>query len=130
MIDSFTFVNGRVGGGQDNLIGDQGPADRQVLPVGPVCPLDAAGAAQLAIGFNALADPVRLRLLSMLAASPEGEVHFCDFVQRIGNSQPTISHHMKILAGAGLVQGERRSKWIYYSLDRGRLASLRAAIDT
>jgi ArsR family transcriptional regulator, arsenate/arsenite/antimonite-responsive transcriptional repressor len=93
-------------------------------------PLDAAEAAQLALGFTALADPVRLQVLSILAASPEGEVCVCDFVEPLGKSQPTVSHHMKILADAGLVHGERRSKWVYYSLDRGRLANLRAAIDT
>jgi ArsR family transcriptional regulator len=93
-------------------------------------PLAAAAAAQLALGFTALADPVRLQVLSILAASPNGEVCVCDFVEPLGKSQPTVSHHMKVLADAGLVHGERRSKWVYYSLDRGRLASLRAAIDT
>jgi ArsR family transcriptional regulator, arsenate/arsenite/antimonite-responsive transcriptional repressor len=93
-------------------------------------PLDAREAAQLALGFTALADPVRLQVLSILAASPEGEVCVCDFVEPLGKSQPTVSHHMKILADAGLVHGERRSKWVYYSLDRERLADLRAAIDT
>jgi len=93
-------------------------------------PLDAAEAAQLALGFTALSDPVRLQVLSILAAAPEGEVCVCDFVEPLGKSQPTVSHHMKVLADAGLVHGERRSKWVYYSLDRGRLARLRAAIDT
>ena len=93
-------------------------------------PLDANEAAGLASGFTALADPVRLRVLSILAASPEGEVCVCDFVGPLGKSQPTISHHLKILSEAGLVQGDRRGKWVWYSLNRHRLASLRAAIDT
>jgi ArsR family transcriptional regulator len=93
-------------------------------------PLDANEAKELALGFTALADPVRLQLLSILAAAPDGEVCICDFVEPVGKSQPTVSHHMKILSDAGLVHGERRSKWVFYSLDRGRLASLRAAIDT
>jgi ArsR family transcriptional regulator len=93
-------------------------------------PLDATEAAQLAQGFTALADPVRLRVLSILAAAPAGEVCVCDFVEPLGKSQPTISHHLKILSEAGLVSGERRTKWVWYSLNRGRLASLRAAIDT
>ena len=93
-------------------------------------PLDAAEAKQLALGFTALADPVRLQLLSILAAAPDGEVCVCDFVEPVGKSQPTVSHHMKVLSDAGLVHGERRSKWVYYSLDRRRLASLRAAIDS
>ena len=93
-------------------------------------PLDASDAAELATGFTALADPVRLQVLSILAAATAGEVCVCDFVEPLGKSQPTVSHHLKILAGAGLVHGDRRGKWVYYSLDRDRLASLRAAIDS
>jgi ArsR family transcriptional regulator len=93
-------------------------------------PLGVAEAKELALGFTALGDPVRLQLLSILAASAEGEVCICDLVEPVGKSQPTVSHHMKILADAGLVHGERRSKWVHYSLDRGRLALLRASIDT
>ena len=93
-------------------------------------PLNAAEAAELSSGFRALSDPVRLRVLSILATSPEGEVCVCDFVGPLGKSQPTISHHMKILSEAGLVQGDRRGKWVWYSLNRDRLAGLRAAIDT
>ncbi len=93
-------------------------------------PLDVAGATELAHGFSALADPVRLRVLSILAAAPDGEVCVCDFVGPLGKSQPTVSHHLKVLSEAGLVQGERRSKWVWYSLNRDRLAALRAAIGT
>jgi ArsR family transcriptional regulator len=93
-------------------------------------PLSAVAASTLAQGFTALSDPVRLQALSILAAAPAGEVCVCDFVGPLGKSQPTVSHHLKILAAAGLVHGERRGKWVYYSLDRSRLASLRAAIDT
>jgi ArsR family transcriptional regulator len=93
-------------------------------------PLDVTEAKELALGFTALGDPVRLQLLSILAAAADGEVCICDLVEPVGKSQPTVSHHMKILADAGLVHGERRSKWVHYSLDRGRLAALRAAIDS
>ena len=93
-------------------------------------PLDTVVAAELASGFSALADPVRLRVLSILAASPKGEVCVCDFVEPLAKSQPTVSHHLKILSEAGLVQGDRRGKWVWYSLDRGRLAELRSAIDS
>jgi ArsR family transcriptional regulator len=93
-------------------------------------PLDSAEAKELAAGFTALADPVRLQVLSILAAAPDGEVCVCDFVEPLGKSQPTVSHHMKVLSDAGLVHGERRSKWVYYALDRDRLASLRAALDS
>ncbi len=92
-------------------------------------PLDSTDAAKLASGFSALADPVRLRVLSILAASPEGEVCVCDFVEPLARSQPTVSHHLKILSEVGLVQGDRRGKWVWYSLNRARLAELRAAID-
>jgi ArsR family transcriptional regulator len=92
-------------------------------------PLDGPDAAELAKGFTALADPVRLRVLSMLAAAPTGEVCVCDFVEPLGKSQPTISHHLKILGEAGLVHGDRRGKWVWYSLDRDRLARLRGALD-
>ena len=93
-------------------------------------PLSADEAARLAAGFNALADPVRLRVLSMLAAAPEGEVCVCDFVEPLAKSQPTVSHHLKVLSDAGLVEGDRRGKWVWYSLNRDRLAELRATIDT
>ncbi len=101
----------------------------QCCPSVLASPLDAVAADELASGFRALSDPVRLRVLSILAASPEGEVCVCEFVGPLGKSQPTISHHMKILSDAGLVQGDRRGKWVWYSLNRDRLAELRTAID-
>jgi ArsR family transcriptional regulator len=104
-------------------------AAEQCCPSVLSSPLGAIEAKQLARRFTALADPVRLQLLSILAAAPDGEVCICDFVEPVGKSQPTVSHHMKVLSDAGLVHGERRSKWVYYSLDRAQLASLRAAID-
>jgi ArsR family transcriptional regulator len=93
-------------------------------------PIDTDDAGELARGFHALADPVRLRVLSILASSPDGEVCVCDFVGPVGKSQPTVSHHLKILSEAGLVQGDRRGKWVWYSLNRERLSELRAAIDS
>ncbi len=112
---------------------------RQVAPVEVIeaaccpsvlaAPLDAEVAADMARGFSALSDPARLRILSILAAAPEGEVCVCDFVGPVGKSQPTISHHLRILGEAGLVHGDRRGKWVWYSLDRDRLARLRAALD-
>jgi ArsR family transcriptional regulator len=91
-------------------------------------PLDRSEATALATGFTALADPVRLQLLSILAAAPEGEVCVCNLVGPLGKSQPTVSHHLKILGDAGLVHGERRGKWVWYSLQRDRLATLRSAL--
>lgn len=103
-------------------------APGQCCPSVLAAPLDAVEAAELASGFTALSDPVRLRVLSMLAAAPDGEVCVCDFVDPLGKSQPTISHHLKILSEAGLVHGDRRGKWVWYSLNRDRLAELRATI--
>jgi ArsR family transcriptional regulator len=105
-------------------------APSQCCPSVLAAPLGADDAAELASGFSALSDPVRLRVLSMLAAAPDGEVCVCDFVDPLGKSQPTISHHLKILSEAGLVHGDRRGKWVWYSLNRDRLAQLRATIDT
>jgi ArsR family transcriptional regulator len=93
-------------------------------------PLDDAQANELARGFSALADPARLRVLSILADAPAGEVCVCEFVEPLGKSQPTVSHHLKVLADAGLVRGERRGKWVWYSLIPERVAALRSALDT
>ncbi len=92
-------------------------------------PLGVEEADELAGGLAALADPVRLRLLSILAAAPTGEVCVCDLVEPLGRSQPTVSHHLKVLGDAGLVHGDRRGKWVWYGLDRTRLATLRSALD-
>jgi ArsR family transcriptional regulator len=95
---------------------------------GTVSPLTADAAAQLARAFHALGDPVRLQLLSMLAAAPSGEICVCDFVGPLGKSQGTVSHHLRVLGEAGLVHGDRRGKWVWYSLDRERLTALKEAI--
>lgn len=89
-------------------------------------PLTADDAGQLAGGFSALGDPVRLRLLSMIAAG--GEVCACDLQQPLGKSQPTISHHTKALAEAGLIVGEKRGRWVWWSVVPERLESLRRAL--
>ncbi len=103
-------------------------ATAQCCPSILASPLESSKAAQLAKGFSALADPVRLMVLSILAAEPDGEVCVCDFVEPLGKSQPTVSHHLKILTEAGLVHGDRRGKWVWYSLDRERLAELRGSL--
>jgi ArsR family transcriptional regulator, arsenate/arsenite/antimonite-responsive transcriptional repressor len=90
--------------------------------------LEAAHATELAKGFSALADPARLRVLSILAAAEGGEVCVCDLVEPLGKSQPTVSHHLKVLGDAGLVTGDRRGKWVWYSLIPERLSSLQRAL--
>jgi len=90
--------------------------------------LDEADAELLAGVFKVLADPARLRLLSMVAAAGDGEVCACDLVEPIGKSQPTVSHHMSVLVDAGLVTREKRGKWAWYRIVPERLAMLRAAL--
>jgi ArsR family transcriptional regulator len=89
-------------------------------------PLDEGDAEELARVFAALGDPIRLRLLSLVAA--EDEVCSCDLEDPLGRSQPTISHHTKALADAGLITGEKRGRWMMWRIVPGRLAALRAAL--
>lgn len=85
-------------------------------------------AESMAHAFAALADPVRLRLLSLIATSSAGEVCVCDLVEPLGKSQPTVSHHLKVLREAGLIVGTRRGRWIDYALAEGALERLHAAL--
>jgi ArsR family transcriptional regulator len=89
-------------------------------------PLADDVATELAKVFAALGDPVRLRLLSLVAAA--GEVCSCDLERPLGKSQPTISHHTKALADAGLLVGEKRGRWMMWQVVPHRLESLRAAL--
>ncbi|MFD7509190.1 ArsR/SmtB family transcription factor [Streptomyces sp. NPDC059853] len=79
-------------------------------------PLDEAQSAELAQVFKALGDPVRVRLLSMIASQPGGEICVCDLTPAFDLSQPTISHHLKLLRQAGLIDSERRGTWVHYRL--------------
>jgi len=89
---------------------------------------DEITAAELAKGFHALADPVRLHLLSMITAAGTAGACVCDLVEPAGRSQPTVSHHLKILRQAGLVTSEKRGTWAWYHVVPERLAALRAAL--
>jgi len=90
--------------------------------------LEPAEADELAAAFAALADPARLRLLSLIAAQPAGEVCACDLVEPLGRSQPTVSHHLKVLYQAGLVDRDKRGTWVWYRVLPQRLAALRRAL--
>lgn len=79
-------------------------------------PLDAEQAGVLSRTFKALADPNRLRLLSLIAARETGEACVCDLTEPLDLSQPTISHHLKVLRESGLVTSERRGTWVHYKL--------------
>ena len=91
-------------------------------------PLDEAGATTLAAGFRALADPVRVRLLSLIAANPDGEACACELLEVLDRSQPTVSHHLKLLTEAGLVTREKRGTWAWFRVVPERLEELRSAL--
>jgi len=106
-----------------------------VLPAPAACcrPLDADGlsdadAEATAALFKALADPARVKLVNLLAIS-DGPVCACDLIEPVGLSQPTVSHHLKKLVQAGLLEREQRGVWAYYSLNREALARLAAVAE-
>jgi ArsR family transcriptional regulator len=93
-------------------------------------PLDATGADALARSLKALADPARLRLISMVAAHEGAEACVCDLTEPLGLSQPTVSHHLKVLVDAGILAREKRGTWAYYSLVPGALDGLAGLLRT
>ena len=105
------------------------------LPLGTACcaplfasPLSDDDARHLAVTFKALADPARLRLLSLIAAQPGAEACNCELVEPLGLSQPTVSHHLRVLHDAGLLTRTRRGQWVYYAVTDHHLATVRAAL--
>jgi len=88
--------------------------------------LDEADAQGLAQGFAALGDPVRLRLLNLIAES--GPVCSCDLTGPLGKSQPTVSHHTRVLTEAGLIEGRKDGRWVWWEVVPSRLAALRDAL--
>jgi len=90
--------------------------------------LSAEQAEQVAPLLKALADPVRLRLMSLVASHPGGEACVCDLADAFDLSQPTISHHLKVLHESGLLDREKRGVWVYYRARAQPLASLGALI--
>lgn len=105
------------------------------IPVDALCcspvtggALDEAAAIELAAVLKALADPVRLRLVSLIAAASTGEVCACDLPALLDRSQPTVSHHLTQLVRAGLLDREQRGKWAWFSVRPDGFAALRAAL--
>ncbi len=100
----------------------------------PCCPTVLEGrlkkpdAEQLARGFKAIADPARLQLLNFIAVQPSGEACVCHLTKPLDVKQPTVSHHLKVLYEAGLLERERRGTWVYYRIVPARLAGLRDAL--
>lgn len=90
--------------------------------------LSKARSEELALALKALADPARMRIVDMLKSQPGLEACVCDMTEPLGLSQPTVSHHLKVLAGAGILHRERRGSWAWYRLDVERLDELAEAI--
>lgn len=105
-------------------------------PVAPCCAplvdatIDEHEAAELAVLFKALSDPVRLRLVSMIATAPSGEVCACDLPEIFDRSQPTMSHHLGQLTKAGLISREQRGKWAWFRIVPDRLDALASVLAT
>ena len=93
-------------------------------------PLSAEAAAELASMLKALSDPVRLRLLSVVASHSGGEACVCDISAGITVGQPTVSHHLKVLRNAGLLDSERRGSWVYYRVIPEALQQLSSLLGT
>jgi ArsR family transcriptional regulator len=104
------------------------PTDSDCCPGILEAPLSERDAASLAKQFGVLSDPARLRLLSLIAAQPEGEVCACEMVEPLGRSQPTVSHHLKVLREAGLVEGDKRGTWVWYRVVPSALGDLERAL--
>jgi ArsR family transcriptional regulator, arsenate/arsenite/antimonite-responsive transcriptional repressor len=106
----------------------------EITTIEPCCqplmaqPLSGEEAEVLAAGFRVLSDPVRLRLLSMIANAPAGEVCACDLAGPLDRSQPTISHHLAVLTAAGLLSREQRGRWAWFEVVPERLDVLRSAL--
>jgi ArsR family transcriptional regulator len=109
--------------------------DRPAIPLAGTCcapllrePITADQAAGLARMLKALADPTRLRLVSLVAGHDDGEACVCDLTEPLGLTQPTISHHLKILVGAGIFTRDKRGVWAYYALVPEALNALSAVL--
>ncbi len=105
--------------------------DTTLSPISCCAPLSAPvlsdeEAEATATLFRALADPARVRLVNILAVS--GQVCVCELVEPLGRSQPTVSHHLRILAEAGLIEGEKRGRWVWYRAVPEKLAALRGVL--
>ncbi len=92
-------------------------------------PIDPDEAVELAAAFKLLADPIRLRIVSLIANAPDGELCACDLPAALDRSQPTVSHHLSQLTDAGLLTRDQRGKWAWFRIDRDRVAVLRDALE-
>ena len=91
-------------------------------------PLAAEDAERVAAALRVLADPARLRLLSLIQAQAGGEACVCNLTEPLGLSQPTVSHHLKVLTQAGLLERDQRGRWAYYRVVPGQLTALQTLL--
>jgi ArsR family transcriptional regulator, arsenate/arsenite/antimonite-responsive transcriptional repressor len=109
----------------------QYPSVQPIATIAATCPpllqdaIDPVQAERLAAALKVLADPARLRLLSLIQAQPAGEACVCHLTEPLGLTQPTVSHHLKVLLQAGLVEREQRGSWAFFRVVPGQLLALR-----
>ena len=98
----------------------------ECCPTGLAEPMTRATAEALAVLLKAVADPARLQLLALIRAADNGEACACDLTEPLGLTQPTVSHHLKVLTDAGLITRDKRATWAWYSVVPERLAEIAA----
>lgn len=103
-------------------------AGPQCWPAGLALPMPRESAEELSKLFKAVADPARLQILALVGAADQGEMCACDFTDALGLSQPTVSHHLRILTEAGLLTRSQRGTWAWFTMNRDRLQQLAAAL--
>lgn len=106
------------------------PVVPSCAPRGPGPTLDDAAAADVAAVLRAAADPLRLRMLAMIAANPSGEACVCDLAEIASVGQPTVSHHLKVLRDAGVLLSDRRGTWVHYRIAPAADGAVRAVLDS
>ena len=110
------------------MVKDPIPVEAACCPPVTARRLDETAAVELAAVLKALADPVRLQLVSIIATAPDGEVCTCDLPGLVARSQPTVSHHLAQLTRAGLIDREQRGKWAWFRIRPDGFAAIRAAL--
>jgi len=128
LIDGGRYVDGDIDRCQYDGMREIAVIDAACCPQVLAAPLDEDEAERLAAALRVLADPARLQLLSLIGSHPNGEACVCDLTAPLGLTQPTVSHHLKVLTDAGLVGREQRGRWVYYWLLPEPIALLRSAL--
>jgi ArsR family transcriptional regulator len=127
-IDDRRYVDRPIDVRQYDGVREIAVIDAECCPQVLAAPLGEDEAERLAGALKVLADPARLRLLSLIGAHPDGEACVCDLTAPVGLSQPTVSHHLKVLTEAGLVGREQRGRWVYHWLVPEPIELLRSAL--